>query len=175
LFETPKPSRLEIIEMKARDVRNLALKVCLSTLALFQATAGFSDRTCHGRFPKANKQFAQKPDGCSSWSNNHHQVRDTWGPVDFRKACNDHDKCYYTLGSDPDKCNRKFCTALYKACENDLIGGWDPIRATLASPILGSCYTVATAYCGAVKAAQDGTFEDAQDMQREWLSCKDED
>lgn len=158
---------------KGSVVQNWKVLVVSMTVGLTLSTAGYSDRTCHGRFPKANKEFAQKPDGCSSWSNNPRQVRDSWGPVDFTKACNNHDKCYYTLGSDPDKCNRQFCTALYKACENDLLGELNLVSGTLGSPILAPCYAVATAYCGAVKAAQDGTFEEAQDMQREWLECKD--
>jgi hypothetical protein len=141
----------------------------LTIMALAQASNA-SDITCGGKFKHAEVPYAKKPDGCSSWSNNPYQVRDSWGPVSFREACNEHDRCYYTLGTDPDDCNRRFCRHLSRACEKRLgANGWMP-----ASPLIIPCYAIAASYCGAVKAVEDDTHEKAQDMQREWEQCFDE-
>jgi hypothetical protein len=62
------------------------------------------------------------PDGCSSWSNNQQQVRDSWGPINFRPACDNHDRCYYTYGTSAETCNRKFAEELAAACDNGTKG-----------------------------------------------------
>jgi hypothetical protein len=76
------------------------------------------------RFPKAEYPYSQAPDGCSG-INGPKEVRDTWGPVDFTGACNTHDKCYYTLGSNWNTCNERFYSDLRAACERDLRMGAD--------------------------------------------------
>src|SRR5262245_16355408 len=50
----------------------------------------------NGDFPCAEYPYGQYPDGCSGLSDPE-QVIDTWGPVNFEDACNNHDQCYYTL------------------------------------------------------------------------------
>ncbi|MBG1265252.1 hypothetical protein [Nostoc sp. WHI] len=114
-------------------------------------------------FPNAQYPYAQAPDGCSGWQNAR-QVRDTWGPVNFTGACDTHDKCYYTLGSNWNTCNERFYSDLRAACERDLR---IPIRRpapTLSEPwrtviveygppepiALRQCYQIATVYYGGV-------------------------
>ncbi len=142
-------------------------------LALLLVSANsFADITCGGRFKKALYPYAKAPDGCSSWSNNPYQVRDTWGLVDFRPACNEHDRCYYTLGSDANDCNARFCRHLSRACEKQFKTKYGLV--VMINPLIVSCYAIAASYCGAVKLAQSDAHEAAQDMQREWEQCYDQ-
>jgi hypothetical protein len=124
-------------------------------------------------FPKAQYPYAQAPDGCSGWTSTK-QVRDNWGSVSFTGACNTHDKCYYTLGSNWNTCNERFYSDLRAACERDLristpLGKLppDPVRLT-------ACYQIATSYYGVVQGAVAlGVFKEAQDKQRkyeEWVA-----
>jgi hypothetical protein len=39
---------------------------------------------------------------CSSWGDNPAQVRDSWGSANFRGVCDEHDRCYYTIGASVD-------------------------------------------------------------------------
>jgi hypothetical protein len=130
-------------------------------------------------FPKAQYPYAQDLDGCSGLSNPK-QVRDTWGPVNFTEACNQHDRCYYTVGSNWNTCNERLYSDLRAACERDLrtstsipdpLFPWKTWRVDLPpNPIsLNSCYVIATSYYGGVQAgvALD-VFKDAQDKQRRY-------
>lgn len=135
-------------------------------------------------FPNAQNPYAQAPDGCSGWQNTR-QVRDTWGRVSFTEACNNHDRCYYTRGSNWNTCNEGFYSDLRAACERDL-RVWVPpvtVRGVEITPgfhtppepaTLSSCYTVASGYYAGVQAGVLlDVFEEAQDKQRryeEWVA-----
>ncbi len=137
-------------------------------------------------FPKAQYPYAQAPDGCSGWQSTK-EVRDTWGPVDFRGPCNTHDKCYYTLGSDWKSCNQKFYSDLRAACERDLRTSIQVSAPTLSNPLrtrrvdgppdptkLRTCYTLASGYYAGVQAGVVlKVFKEAQAKQRryeEWIA-----
>jgi hypothetical protein len=135
-------------------------------------------------FPNAQHPYAQAPDGCSGWQNAR-QVRDTWGSVNFIGACDNHDRCYYTVGSDWNTCNERFYSDLRAACESDLrvwvppvtVGGVTitPGFHTPPEPAsLGACYAVASGYYGGVQAGVLlDVFDEAQDKQRryeEWVA-----
>ena len=130
-------------------------------------------------FRKAEHPYAKKPDGCSGYSDPH-EVRDTWGPVNFTSACNAHDRCYYTRGSSWKKCNERFRKDLLNACHDDLrikIPGIsfrgkkitgdkylppDPGRYAL-------CVKVALSYYVVVQAGVAfDIFEDAQKLQKSY-------
>ena len=133
----------------------------------------------NSEFPKAQYPYAQAPDGCSGW-NDPKEVRDTWGPVSFKDACNQHDKCYYTVGSKWNTCNERYYSDLRTACERDL-------RTAVRNPITGkkyylppdpvrlsTCYGIATTYYSGVQVgvALD-VFKDAQRKQKkydEWVA-----
>lgn len=70
--------------------------------------------------------YAKRPNGCSmpfSKPGTYDEFRDFLGiKVSFRDACNAHDRCYYTLGSDPNLCNSQFKANLRKACHRGLSG-----------------------------------------------------
>ena len=107
-------------------------------------------------FRNAQHPYAKKPDGCSG-INSPKEVRDTWGPVNFTKACNEHDKCYYTEGSKAKDCNSEFLTNLLVACAQAKIKD-RKVRA--------ACTVLATSYAAGVEAGvKMGMFEEAQKLQ----------
>lgn len=72
-------------------------------------------------FPKALYPYAQKPDGCSTeglkdfykYSNSISDDK-PW----LSKACDKHDKCYYTIGTSAKTCNAEFITTVIDACDS---------------------------------------------------------
>lgn len=129
-------------------------------------------------FPKAQYPYAQAPDACSGVTNrpdSNGEIRDTWGPVDFRGACNTHDTCYYRLGSNWNTCNERLYSDLRAACERDLrIAVRNPLNGKKGylppDPIrLSACYTIATGYYAGVQAGVGvGVFRKAQDLQKRY-------
>lgn len=127
-------------------------------------------------FPKAQYPYAQAPDGCSGWQSTR-EVRDSWGPVKFTGACDTHDKCYYTSGSNWNTCNERFYSDLRAACERDL-------RTEIKNPLTGNgtgkylppdpirlstCYSLATSYYAGVQAGVlFDVFNEAQDKQKRY-------
>jgi hypothetical protein len=139
-------------------------------------------------FPKAQYPYAQDLDGCSGLSNPK-QVRDTWGPVNFTEACNQHDRCYYTVGSNWNTCNERLYSDLRAACERDLRTSIRVPDPSLRDPFgtrrvdfppdpirLTSCYAIATSYYGGVQAGVAfNVFKDAQNLQRryeQWVASR---
>jgi hypothetical protein len=122
----------------------------------------------NSEFPKAQYPYAQAPDACSGYFSNA-DVRDTWGPVDFRGACNTHDKCYYTLGSNWNTCNERFYSDLRAACERDLRIS-TPLGKLPPDPVkLSACYQIATTYYAGVQAGVAlEVFKDAQNKQKKY-------
>ena len=91
-------------------------------------------------FPNAQYPYAQAPDACSGVTNrpdSNGEIRDSWGPVDFRGACNTHDKCYYTVGSNWNTCNERLYSDLRAACERDL-----KVSFNVPAPILTDPFRV---------------------------------
>ncbi|MCL1472520.1 fascin domain-containing protein [Argonema antarcticum] len=138
-------------------------------------------------FPKAEYPYAQAPDACSGVTNrpdSNGEIRDTWGPVDFRGACNTHDKCYYTVGSNWNICNERLYSDLRAACERDLKVSFNVPAPTLSNPLrtrrvdgppdparLAACYTIASGYYAGVQGGVAlGVFNKAQDKQRRYES-----
>lgn len=130
-------------------------------------------------FPNAQYPYAQAPDGCSGWQSRR-EVRDTWGPVRFTGACDNHDRCYYTRGSNWNTCNERFYSDLRAACERDL-RVWVPpvtVRGVVITPgfhtppepaSLRTCYTLASGYYAGVQAGVLlDVFNEAQNKQRRY-------
>jgi hypothetical protein len=135
-------------------------------------------------FPEAQYPYAKAPNGCGPglFTNDRREIRDTWEPVDFTGACNTHDRCYYTLGSNWNTCNERFYSDLRAACERDLRTSVRVPAPTLSDPLrtrrvdlppdpvrLTSCYAIATSYYGGVQAGVAfDVFNDAQNLQRRY-------
>ncbi|WP_445174112.1 hypothetical protein [Microcoleus sp.] len=138
-------------------------------------------------FPNAQYPYAQAPNGCSGpWGTS--EVRDSWGPVNFTGACDNHDRCYYTSGSKWNTCNERFYSDLRTACERDLRipirrpdpSLSDPLRTKVVGYLppepasLATCYRLATDYYTGVQAGVAlNVFNEAQNKQRryeEWVA-----
>lgn len=130
-------------------------------------TTRSTDITCGGRFSKAGDGFAKRPDGCSSWSDNPTQVRDKWGSANFGGVCDEHDRCYYTIGANVDGCNNNFCGGLRAACHNAYCNK----LFKCASPLYGPCVAIADTYCLGVRSVAASTYAKAQKLQTEYNSC----
>ncbi|CEM10082.1 unnamed protein product [Vitrella brassicaformis CCMP3155] len=98
--------------------------------------------------------YARVPNGCNG-------VPDTWGSVDFTEVCNEHDRCYYTLGSVADQCNDAFRAGLISECE----------RAVTFGPLLFACKTAANGMYTAVAASADFYHARAQKRQELHECC----
>jgi hypothetical protein len=150
------------------------------------ATADVKDIPFNPSFPNAKYPYAQAPDGCSGWSDPR-EVRDNWGPVSFTEACNNHDRCYYTLGSNWNSCNSRYLTNLNSACYSDLRIAVNRPDPTIRDPLrtkkvylppdpvrLSACYSLAlTYYSGVQTGVLLNVFKEAQDKQRryeDWAS-----
>jgi hypothetical protein len=130
-------------------------------------------------FPMAQYPYAQALDGCSGWSNPN-QVPDTYGSVNFTEGCNQHDRCYYTLGSNWNTCNERLYSDLRAACERDLRVWVPPLKVRgrtikegfYLPPEPGSliaCYGIASKYYEGVQAGVAlNIFKEAQDKQRRY-------
>lgn len=94
----------------------------------------------------------KKSNGCGP-QNAPGLVRDTWGTIDFRKACDGHDACYATQGRSKESCDTAFLADMLSAC-----------RATFTEDGISrrSCYGLASDYYGAVWLVAVGAYDDAQ-------------
>jgi len=75
----------------------------------------------NNNFPKAQYPYASKPNGCSAEElklvynmSNVFSDDDKW----LSKACDEHDKCYFTEGSNYKECNDKFIVNAIDSCNN---------------------------------------------------------
>ncbi|KAH8764624.1 hypothetical protein BGZ57DRAFT_545094 [Hyaloscypha finlandica] len=126
-----------------------------------------TDITCGGRFSKAGDGYAKRPDGCSSVTDDPHQVPDKWGSANFGGVCDEHDRCYYTLGSSRDSCNNAFCDGLVHACKRAYCRG---IPGCLPA-LFPACNVAATTYCDGVRAFAGLVYPAAQTLQTEYEQC----
>lgn len=72
-------------------------------------------------FPKAYYPYASKPNGCSIGELQYiYNAVDMFSNNDqyFDKACDKHDKCYYTIGSTYQECNDAFIVNITDACHH---------------------------------------------------------
>ncbi|KAJ5500051.1 hypothetical protein N7453_009102 [Penicillium expansum] len=147
-------------------VLGLLAAVCI----LQRGVSAGTDITCGGQFPKAGGGLAKRTDGCSSWSDNPSQVRDSWGSANFRGVCDEHDRCYYTLRANIDECNRNFCDGLRNACRKAYCK--KILSVTVCEPLTyGSCLQIAETYCAAVRLVAKDVYAKAQDLQERYETC----
>jgi hypothetical protein len=104
-------------------------------------------------FPSSDYPYYENVNGCGGegWSKT--AVRDTWGRVSFREACNNHDRCYMTPGSDVNQCDNRFGFDLRVSCERDSYVRDPVFNKKIPDPVtLSACYPIATTYFGSVRA-----------------------
>jgi hypothetical protein len=109
------------------------------------------NRAMRDRFPSSAFPYYEAPNGCSNspdsnWFNS---------GTGFKPACDNHDRCYATVGTSKDTCDDNF--------KNDM----DRICAT-GTPVTG-CSTAAKLYYGAVIEYGTSPHTSAQSQQREYI------
>ncbi len=109
------------------------------------------NRAMRDRFPSSAFPYYEAPNGCSNspdsnWFNS---------GTGFKPACDNHDRCYATVGKSKDTCDDNF--------KNDM----DRICATV-TPVTG-CSTAANLYYGAVIKYGTSAYTTAQKQQREYI------
>ncbi|MBJ7900953.1 MAG: hypothetical protein GC158_13790, partial [Cyanobacteria bacterium RI_101] len=104
-------------------------------------------------FPQSDHPYYENVNGCGGEGWSETAVRDSWGKVSFREACNNHDRCYMRLGSDVNACDDNFYKDLRASCERDSYIR-DPIfNKKIPDPAtLSACYPIATTYYSSVRA-----------------------
>ena len=123
-------------------------------------------------FPDAQYPYASKPNGCSTEELEYaYDLSNTFSNDDkwLNKACDEHDKCYYTEGSSYKECNAKFIVNTIDSCD-DITG-----RNTLL--FMGTknafCGIKALAVSTGANSCAEKYFEKAQRRQKEynaWVS-----
>lgn len=109
------------------------------------------NRAMRDRFPSSAFPYYEAPNGCSNspdsnWFNS---------GTGFKPACDNHDRCYATVGTSKDTCDDNF--------KKDM----DRICAT-GTPVTG-CSTAANLYYGAVIEHGTSAYTTAQNQQREYI------
>lgn len=118
-------------------------------------------------FPRSDYPYYENVNGCGGegWSDT--AVRDNWGKVSFREACNNHDRCYMRLGSSLSACDDAFYNELRASCERDsyfrVFDRKVPDPATLSA-----CYPIATTYYGSVRSVGWSWHRDAQEKAKKY-------
>ena len=115
-------------------------------------------RLCRSKQQRPPTEYTPKKNGCTGVPQGF-----TFGStyVSFREACNSHDVCYGTCGTDRLGCDVSFLTALKTACDNANLG-WYWTQ---------SCKSYAQSYYTGVYWAGAAYYEDAQNDACVWEPC----
>ncbi|MBT8348742.1 MAG: hypothetical protein HKP62_04765 [Sulfurovum sp.] len=125
----------------------------------------------NSNFPDAFYPYAARPDGCSAEGlqdvydlANEFFNDDKW----LKEACNEHDKCYYTLGTTSKKCNNEFMMKTVDSC-NNISGTETVVFMGTRNAICGmKALTISTA----ANACAEKYFAEAQRKQKayhQWI------
>ena len=122
----------------------------------------------NANFPDALYPYASRPNGCSAEG-----LQDIYEDLNrvfndakwIEKACDEHDRCYYTLGTSSKACNAQFIIDATDACHN--ITGTDTVffmgvRNTL-------CGMKAWAVSSIANACSEKYFKEAQKKQKAYM------
>lgn len=92
--------------------------------------------------------------------------------VDFRPVCDDHDRCYGTLGQSRERCDNAFRSGLRAKCEKELLRSAGGLLDTVVTggQALNRCYDIAKIYYQAVRERGGTAYSKAQDHAREELA-----
>ncbi|AFZ16425.1 Group XII secretory phospholipase A2 precursor (PLA2G12) [Allocoleopsis franciscana] len=130
--------------------------------------------------------YAKRPNGCSlpkTRPGEYDNFASLGYNFSFKEVCNNHDRCYYTLGTRPENCNATFAVGLAEVCR-DRATQLPPDPKTFVIEVasagmsrtnaIKNCYARAKIMSDAVIAAQYASHEEAQDRQKRYLRKVDE-
>ncbi|KAG7668367.1 hypothetical protein Ndes2526B_g00915 [Nannochloris sp. 'desiccata'] len=117
--------------------------------------------------------WAAPPNGCGSSSLtviSEEIVPDQWpAGVDFNEACDVHDMCYYTPGTQKNECDNEFHEALLAECRESLqctdlpVVGEQCFENPSENPLFGPCQGLADLYFNAVQQVAEDAFTRGQE------------
>lgn len=149
----------------------LLCTVVFGCLVISEGKADIQGIPGNDNFSRASYPYARVLQSCTSWRKPDH-VSDKWGAVSFRAACQQHDKCFHTVGTTWSDCNRRFMVDLRDACDRDLrhelldAGG----KGEPDAEKVRLCYEIANFFHAKVQdSAVRERFEFAQGVQKEYL------
>ena len=116
-------------------------------------------RLCRSKRQRPPTEYTPVKNGCTGGAPQGFTFGATY--VSFREACNSHDVCYGTCGTDRLGCDVSFLTALKTACDNANLG-WYWTQ---------SCKSYAQSYYTVVYWAGAAYYEDAQNDACAWEPC----
>ena len=113
--------------MLEEQVQRLADRVTAAQTARNRAASGrtsptkaqIDDYARRNGFPRSDFPYFQRPDRCGAGRFSD-IIPDGWYHIDFGEACNAHDRCYMTPGSDRKQCDQAFFENLKAAVRRDL-------------------------------------------------------
>jgi len=120
--------------------------------------------------------YAVRPNGCSipgakpGSRDTLHTVAPPGFTFSYKAACNNHDRCYYTVGTNAAACNRQFSKDLLKACEKATGKPREPLATALLPAAKSECKTRAAATVSSVRAVQGKYHPEAQRKQQRYLA-----
>jgi len=120
--------------------------------------------------------YAKRPNGCSIPGGRPGEY-DNFGSLgydfSFREPCNNHDRCYYTLGTDAHDCNTRYRAELFQVCHNGASQALKPqdflTGGASRAAAINNCLTRADFMSQAVFAAQQRYHTEAQNTQADYL------
>lgn len=120
-------------------------------------------------FPRSDYPYYENVNACGGNDWSERGIRDSWGKVSFREACDNHDRCFMTIGSNNNACDDKFYEDLRASCERDSYIR-DPLtNIKLPDPVtLAECYRIATAYYGGVRIFSSEKYQSAQEKAKRY-------
>lgn len=169
------------------------LILCFLCFALAEAKADTLGLPFNPQFSRATYPYARVLTGCTDWRRPS-QYGDSWGPVSFAGACQNHDMCFHTAPAQIERqnrlgtgqlagavavavswgdCNRQYLLDLRQSCDRDLK------KARLERGQLGEpdataqqlCYEIANLYFERAQAPMAvKRFEIAQKMAESYHS-----
>jgi hypothetical protein len=120
--------------------------------------------------------YAKRPNGCSIPSGKPGEY-DNYGSLgynfSFREPCNNHDRCYYTLGTTANQCNIKYTEELLRVCHDGASQALKPqdilTGGSSRASAVNNCLARADVISKAVIAAQSKYHLIAQNTQAKYL------
>jgi hypothetical protein len=120
-------------------------------------------------FTSSAQASHREVNGCGNDSGSGGLVPNQPNGVDFRPACDNHDKCYGILGISQLECDDKFQKELRARCEKELLRsvGGVLVTSVTGGAALANCYKLADSYYAAVRRLGNDSYQKAQDHAQE--------
>jgi hypothetical protein len=119
----------------------------------------------YSNFKKSDYPYYEEPNACGTREGLGYDpyIRDKWMGVSFVTACNNHDRCFMTIGAKRENCQYRFRSDIVSAC-NKKFKLYDPRLITCRA--LAYTYAGATTFTGSLLTAWTSSQSKAHDYER---------